>query len=77
MYLKTAMEMEKKENQDASVHPGAFLYYHIDDPMIEGWEEISEEEIDRQIKRQLRGKGIINSDPEVLESLDTTHEDLQ
>lgn len=73
IYLQAAMELERKQNPDIYVHPGAFLYYHVDDPMIEGHQGMTEEEIDLQIKQQLRGRGIVNSDPEVLKMLDTTH----
>lgn len=73
MYLNAAMELMQRENPQATVHPGAFLYYHVTDPMIEAKEEFSEEQIEEQIRKELRGNGIINDAPEVLLGMDATH----
>lgn len=75
VYLNAAMELQKKKHPQKNVCPGAFVYYHISDPMAEGEEGITEEEIERQIKKQLRVTGIINSDSAVLQGLDKTHEE--
>lgn len=75
VYLNAAMELKKKQNPDKNVLPAAFMYYHILDPMAEGKEGITEEEIEQQIKKQLRVTGIVNSDPKVLTGLDKTHEE--
>ena len=73
VYLNAAMELQKKQNPGKNVLPGAFVYYHIGDPMAEGQEGITEEEIELQIKKQLRVTGIVNSDSTVLQGLDKTH----
>ena len=73
IYLNAAMELMQKKNPETTVHPGAFLYYHVSDPMIELKEELSEEEIEKQIYKELRSNGIINDSPEVLSGIDTTH----
>ena len=75
VYLNAAMELQKKKHPEKNVLPGAFVYYHILDPMAEGEEGITEEEIERQIKKQLRVTGIVNDDPAVLQGLDKTHEE--
>lgn len=75
VYLNAAMELKKKQNPDKHILPAAFVYYHILDPMVEGKEGITEEEIEQQIKKQLRVTGIINSDSSVLTGLDKTHEE--
>lgn len=74
VYLNAAMELMKKQNPEKNVLPGAFVYYHVSDPMVEGKESMSEEEIEDMIRRQLRVSGIINQAPEVLLGLDKTHE---
>lgn len=74
VYLNAAMELKKKQNPDKNILPAAFVYYHISDPMAEGEEGITQEEIEAQIKKQLRVTGIVNSDPAVLAGLDKTHE---
>ena len=75
VYLNAAMELEKKKHPKKKVVPGAFVYYHIADPMVDGEEGMTEEEVEQQIRKQLRVSGIVNSDPVVLESLDKTHEE--
>lgn len=75
VYLNAAMELLKKQNPTKNVLPGAFVYYHVSDPMVEGQEGMTEEEIDGLIKKQLRVAGIINETPEVLSALDKSHEE--
>lgn len=74
VYLNVAMELEKKRHPDKSVLPGAFLYYHIADPMIEGEEGLGEEEIEQRIRKELKVTGVINSDDQVLKGLDNSGE---
>ena len=74
VYLNAAMELLKKQNPEKNVLPGAFVYYHVSDPMVDGKEGMSEEEIEDMIRRQLRVSGIINQSPEVLAGLDQSHE---
>ena len=74
VYLNAAMELMKKHNPEKNILPGAFVYYHVSDPMVDGKENMSEEEIEDLIRRQLRVSGIINQAPEVLLGLDKTHE---
>ena len=75
VYLNAAMELQKKQHPGKNVLPAAFVYYHISDPMADGQEGITEEEIEQQIKKQLRVTGIVNSDTVVLQGLDKTHEE--
>lgn len=73
MYLNAAMELEQRKNPKNRVEPGAFLYYHITDPMVEVTEELSGEEVEELIRRELRVNGIINEKPQVLQGIDSTH----
>lgn len=75
VYLNAAMELQKKQNPNKNVLPAAFVYYHVSDPMVEGKEGITEEEIEQLVKKQLRVSGIVNSEPAVLQGLDKTHEE--
>ncbi len=74
VYLNAAMELKKKQHPEKKVLPGAFVYYHVFDPMVEGREKITPQEIDDEIKKQLKVTGIVNSDPVVLKGLDTSNE---
>lgn len=75
VYLNAAMELQKKQNPEKNVIPAAFVYYHVADPMVEGKEGMTEEEIDLLVKKELKVSGIVNSEPTVLNSLDKTHEE--
>ena len=48
------------------------LYYHVDDPVIEGNSKLSNEAINIKVREALRMKGIINRDGDILEALDTS-----
>ncbi|MBQ9990395.1 MAG: helicase-exonuclease AddAB subunit AddB [Lachnospiraceae bacterium] len=70
VYLNAALELEKRKHPDKEVVPAAFLYYHIDDPMVKGTEAMEDTEIEKEIRKALRVTGVINSDEEVLKGLD-------
>lgn len=71
VYMNAALEVEAKKHPDKEIVPAALLYYHIDDPAVESPVELSEEEIEEQIAGQLRMKGIVSSEPGIVERLDT------
>lgn len=75
VYLNAAMELQKKKHPDKEIVPAAFVYYHMDDPMVEGEGGMTEEEIRKKIYKQLCVSGIVNSDPAVLTGLDQTGEE--
>ena len=58
VYLDAAMELMKKKYPERTVLPSGMFYYHIDDPVIEGTSEISDEEIKEKILEQLKLKGV-------------------
>lgn len=70
VYLNAAMEMEKKKHPEKEIVPAAMLYYRVNDPLIEGGKELSEEEINRQILKELRAAGVVNADEDVVKRLD-------
>ncbi len=69
VYLNVAMEGIRKTSDD--VYPAGVLYYHIDDPLVETKEAVSEYEIHRQIMKKLRLCGLVNSDANVLKLMDS------
>ncbi|MCM1193363.1 MAG: helicase-exonuclease AddAB subunit AddB [Butyrivibrio sp.] len=70
VYMNAALEVEAKKHPDKEIVPAALLYYHISDPAVESPVELSEEELEEQIGAQLRMKGIVSSDPGIVERLD-------
>lgn len=70
-YLKAAIEREKKLHPDKNVVPAGILYYNVDDPIVEV-SEGSQEEIDTLVRKELRMKGYVNSDKEIIRLMDDT-----
>lgn len=79
VYMDAVMAQKKMAQGPLSVEPGGMLYYHIDDPVIDlkdvsADEELSAEEINRLILRQLRPDGLINSDEKAYRGMDSDFE---
>lgn len=70
VYMDAAMELQQQKAPGKEVVPGGIFYYHIDDPLAEKEEGMTGEEIERQILRQLRMDGLVNSGLEVIRRLD-------
>lgn len=69
-YLNAAMELTGKKHPDKEIKPAGIFYYHIDDPLLEEQEELTEEEIREQIFAKLKLDGYVNADPEVYRAMD-------
>ncbi|MCR5098285.1 MAG: PD-(D/E)XK nuclease family protein [Lachnospiraceae bacterium] len=69
-YMNAAIEGMQERQPDRQIVPAAFFYYHIDDPMIEGSMDVSDDELFRQQMTKLKPTGSIRDDAEVVASLD-------
>lgn len=75
VYLNQSIKALEKGNEDKQVIPAALMYYHIDDPIIDEKTKIlTEDEIDAEIIKELRPRGYINADNEIIRSLDANIE---
>jgi len=74
VYMNAAMELTKAvpDYSGKEIIPAGILYYHIDDPIVEGKQGDSDEEISGRILKELKMKGLVNSDKEVYELMDST-----
>ncbi len=70
VYMDAAMELEERRHPDKEVIPAGLFYYHIQDPLVEKKEAMTPEEIEIQIKKQLKMNGLVNSDLEVIRRMD-------
>ncbi len=72
VYMNAALEMEQKKNKGRGKEavPAALLYYHVTDPMVKTEEEVTPEELNGQLLKELRMTGIVNKDEQVIRSLD-------
>ena len=72
VYMNEAMKRAEKLHPGKEAVSAAMLYYHVDDPVVEGTVKMSPEEVNSKVREALRMKGVINSDGDILEALDTS-----
>lgn len=70
VYMDAAMEREAKKHPEKEVVPAGIFYYHIQDPVVEGRGESCPEEIEKQILKELRMNGLVNSELDIIRHLD-------
>lgn len=75
VYMNAAMEAEQKRHPGKEIVPAAMLYYHVSDPMIDGGEQLSEEERNSAILKELKMTGIINENDTAVSLLDREFQD--
>ena len=74
MYMNVALAAEKNKNPNKEIVPAALLYYHVDDPIVPGQEDLQPDDINELIRAKLRTTGLVNADPDVVQML---HEGLE
>ena len=74
VYMSAAIELEKKEHETKEIVPGGLFYYHIDDPVVEVTGEVSEEEIQAAILKELKPDGLVNAKEAVYRAMDDEFE---
>ncbi|MCR5657179.1 MAG: exodeoxyribonuclease V subunit gamma [Butyrivibrio sp.] len=73
LYMNVARSMEKAENPGKEVVPAAILYYHVADPVLKGDDidsDETEDDINARIRKELRTKGLVRADKDVVTLLD-------
>ncbi len=70
VYMDAALEMEGRRRPDKTVVPAGIFYYNINDPVVEREGDMTEEDISRQMLKQLRMNGLVNSDLNAISHLD-------
>lgn len=75
VYMNTALELEARKHPGKEAVPAALLYYHIDDPSVESPVELTTEELEEQLTKQLRMNGVVNASPDIIQRLDKYMED--
>jgi len=58
------------ENGDKPALPGGVLYFKLDDPILKARENMSAEEIEKAIMKQLRMKGLLLADVKLIREMD-------
>lgn len=70
VYLNAAVGLMREKHPDKTVKPAGIFYYHIDDPLLDTDQELTEEEIREQIFAKLRLDGYVDADPNVYRAMD-------
>ena len=74
VYMNAAMELADKNHPKKEIIPGGILYYHIDDPVLETEENISESEAEHALLMALRPDGLVNADETIYRGMDADFE---
>ena len=75
VYMNVATELEKKKHPDKEVVPAALLYYHVNDPMVKEEKELTAEEINERLQKELRMTGVVSDSDEIIGLLDKNFSD--
>ena len=75
VYMNVAEEAMKKKHPDKEVVPAALLYYHVADPLVGAEGEMTPEEINTALLKELRTTGIVNQDDRIVSLLDKNFTD--
>lgn len=75
VYMNVASEITASKHPDKEVVPAALLYYHVADPLIRAEEEMTPEEVNRELLKDLRTTGVVNSNQQVVSLLDKSFTD--
>lgn len=71
VYLGVARELMEQRHPGKNVHPGGIFYYHLEDPMIQAEEELSDEALRTEILKELRPDGPFSGEDAAVSGLDT------
>lgn len=69
LYLD-AILMQEGKDMDKEPLPGAVLYFKIDDPIVKTSKELSDEELQKEIMKKFKMKGLLIDDPEIIKEMD-------
>lgn len=64
------MIYEKKKYGDKNIIPAGLLYYNIQDPIVEAKKD--DDEVEALIRKELRMKGVVNSNKNIISMMDST-----
>lgn len=70
VYMSEGMKHIERQNRDKEVIPAAILYYRVADEAVNVGVESNPDKINKKIREELRTKGLVNNDSEIIGSLD-------
>lgn len=69
VYMDAGMALASQEERETLCLPGGTFYFHVDDPMVSG-EGLTGEDLQRELDKKFKMKGIFLDDPRVIAALD-------
>lgn len=75
VYMNVATEITARQHPNKEIVPAALLYYHVNDPLVKEEGELSPEEINRRLLKELRMTGVVSQDDRVISLLDRNFTD--
>ena len=63
--------MKKRDIRAKNIVPAGLLYYNIDNPIVETRQD-DDDKIEELIRKELRMKGVVNSNRNIISKLDST-----
>lgn len=75
VYMNAALELMERRYPERQVAPAGIFYYHVNDPLVESEDDVSEEAILDRIFGELKLNGVVNADRDVLANLDLSLKD--
>lgn len=70
LYMDAALRGTAKKYPGRQVLPGGMFYYHVHQPVVDGSHISDAEEIQRAVFRELKMRGLVNADLEVIRAMD-------
>ena len=70
VYLNAAVELEKKEHEGKTIVPAGLFYFPMKDPVIASETELSEEELDAALFKEMSLEGVCNADSDIIHYMD-------
>ena len=68
--MDAALKLQESRHPGKQAVPAGIFYYHIDDPVIDREDGMTDEEIEAGILRKLRMNGLVNSSLDVIRHMD-------
>ncbi|QDW94491.1 helicase-exonuclease AddAB subunit AddB [Staphylococcus caprae] len=75
-YMDIVLQNQERFGLTDIVKPGGLLYFHVHEPRIkfENWSKIDEEKLDKELIKSFKMSGLLNSDEEVIDAIDSRME---
>ncbi|TCT14335.1 DNA helicase/exodeoxyribonuclease V subunit B [Natranaerovirga pectinivora] len=74
VYLNVATTLEKSKHPNKEVIPAGVFYYHIDDPLLSVEKNLSDDEREDELLKELKMNGLVLENEEVIKLLDSSFE---